>query len=420
MTPQNPLLPKLHPIWSNKPFLWLWLSMSIATFGGQITEMVLPLTAVTLLHADAQQMGLLIAMETLPFALFSLPSGVWLDQVRKLPVIRFCYACLILSVSTVPIAAWFGWLSMGQLYIVGFAIGICAVFLGTAMQVFTTQVVGREHLVHAHGAMSASGSAARTAGPATGGALVQLFSAPIVLLVDVCTLSIGLIVLFRIKVTEQLKTVSHVSFIDQIREGIRFVFAEPNLRTLTWAVAIWQVLFHGVLTLQILLATRDLGLTPKQIGIGFAAGGIVAIVGSIMTPRLTTRFSVGPVMMTGFILTACGWAMLAWVTKGEFAFLGFAVAQMLFQAGVSLFFVTYIAMRQVLTPEALLSRVTATMRFMTVAAAPIGALLAGNIGHWIGVHNTIILIAVTSVVLVIAVAFLSPLRNLKMVAPAQS
>jgi hypothetical protein len=285
--------------------------------------------------------------------------------------------------------------------------------MGTALQVFTTAVVGKEHLVSAHGAMSAVNSASRTAGPATGGALVQLFSAPFVLLADLLTLSLGLLALMKIKVQETVEVVRHQSFLEQIREGIRFVFGEPNLKALTWSVAIWQVLFHGVLTLQILLATRYLNLTGTQIGLGFGAGGVVAVIGSMVTPHFNIRFGPGPVMMVGFILTACGWSLLAFTPVGNFSFAGFAGAQMLFQAGVSLFFVTYIAMRQVLTPAALLSRVTATMRFMTVAAAPVGALIAGNLGQAIGVREALICFALISIALVVIVAIASPLRKLQ-------
>jgi MFS family permease len=406
---------KLSGIWSNPAFVWLWFSTIFASFGGQITEMVLPFTAVTVLHADARQMGLLIALETLPFALFSLPSGVWLEKIRKLPLMRWSYLTLIFIVGSVPLVAWLGTLTMTHLYVVGFLLGICMVFLGTAMQVFTTHVVGKDQLVEAHGAMSVINSASRMAGPATGGALVQILSAPLVLLADCVTLVVGFFLLLKIKIVEPTPETSSHSFWVQIKQGIAFVFQDPNLRALTWAVAIWQILFHGVITLQILLATRDLGLSGQQIGTGFAVGGFSAIFVSISVPRLTERFGVGKVMITGFILTACGWLTLAGANQGgnvQTKFVLFAAAQLIFQAGVALFFVTYIAMRQALTPPHLLSRVTATMRFMTVAVAPIGATCAGLLGHALGVQSAVTLIALTSAVLVILVARLTPLHRM--------
>jgi MFS family permease len=406
---------KLSGIWANPAFVWLWVATTFSTFGGQITEMVLPFTAATYLHADARQMGLLVALETLPYALFSLPSGVWIEQIRKLPLIRYGHLALIVIIGSVPLIAWLGELTMGHLYVVGFLLGICMVLLGTALQVFTTHVVGKDQLVQAHGAMSATGSAARMAGPATGGMLVQLMAAPMVLLADCLLVLASLVLLMKIRLREPAPIRSTESYLTQIKEGFAFVFQDPNLRTLTWAVAIWQILFHGIVTLQVLLATRDLGLTGQQIGIGFAVGGFSAVLGSIFVPKLAEHFGVGKVMMAGFVLTACGWIILASAGQSgtaQLKFILFAGSQLIFQLGVALFFVTYIAMRQALTPPHLLSRVTSTMRFLTVAVTPIGAISAGLLGHAIGVQMAITLIAITSVLLVALVARLTPLHKL--------
>jgi MFS family permease len=406
---------QLSGIWANPAFFWLWIATTFGSFGAQITEMVLPFTAATYLHADARQMGLLVALETLPFALFSLPSGVWIEQIRKLPLIRYGHVALILIIGSVPLVAWLSQLTMTHLYVVGFLLGICMVFLGTALQVFTTHVVGREQLVPAHGAMSATGSAARMAGPATGGMLVQLISAPLVLLADCIMVFAALIMLMKIQLIEPAPVRSTDSYAKQIKEGFAFVFQDPNLRTLTWAVAIWQILFHGIVTLQVLLATRDLGLSGHQIGIGFAIGGFSAVLGSIFVPRLTERFGVGKVMMTGFVLTAMGWLTLSSAALGSSStlrFLMFGGSQLIFQLGVALFFVTYIAMRQALTPPHLLSRVTATMRFLTVAVTPVGAACAGFLGHALGVQMAITIIAIASVLLVAFVARFTALHNL--------
>src|ERR1700722_14613443 len=98
----------------------LWTSILISSFGGQITLLALPLTAAVLLRAAPTQMGLLSAMEIIPFALFSLPTGVMLDRVRKLPVYIFGELSIAFTVATVPIAWWLGWLSMSWLYFVAF------------------------------------------------------------------------------------------------------------------------------------------------------------------------------------------------------------------------------------------------------------------------------------------------------------
>ena len=138
----------------------LWTSILISSFGGQVTMLALPLTAAVLLHATPTQMGLLTAMEVAPFVLFSLPSGVWLDRVRKLPVYVIGESLLALIVASVPLAWWLGWLSMMWLYIVGFAIGTVYTIAGSAAQIVLTQVVARERLVEAHAKNALASSSA--------------------------------------------------------------------------------------------------------------------------------------------------------------------------------------------------------------------------------------------------------------------
>ena len=162
----------------------LWSSILISSFGGQVTLLALPLTAALLLHASPTQMGLLTAMEIVPFVLFSLPSGVWLDRVRKLPVYVVGETALALVVSSVPLAWWMGWLTMPWMYVVGFVIGTVYTTAGSAAQIVLTQVVSRERLVEAHAKNALASSGAEVAGPGFAGVLIRLVGAPLALLVD--------------------------------------------------------------------------------------------------------------------------------------------------------------------------------------------------------------------------------------------
>jgi MFS family permease len=128
----------------------LWTSILISSFGGQVTLLALPLSAAVLLRAGPTQMGLLTAMEIAPFVLFSLPSGVWLDRIRKLPVYVVGELSIAVSVASVPVAWWFGWLSMAWLYFVAFVIGAVNTTAGSAAQIVLTQIVPRARLVEAH------------------------------------------------------------------------------------------------------------------------------------------------------------------------------------------------------------------------------------------------------------------------------
>lgn len=129
---------RLWPAWPSDDLLRdrvyrrLWLSILISSVGGQVTMLALPLTAALMLHATPTQMGLLTAIETLPFVLLSLPAGVWLDRVRKLPVYIAGELALAVAVLSVPLSWWQGWLAMPWLYAVAFVIGAVQTVAGSA------------------------------------------------------------------------------------------------------------------------------------------------------------------------------------------------------------------------------------------------------------------------------------------------
>ena len=167
-----------HDLLRDAVYRRLWTSILISSFGGQVSMLALPLTAAVLLQATPTQMGLLTFVEILPFVLFSLPSGVWLDRVSKLPVYVAGETALAFAVASVPLAASMGWLSMAWMYAVGFILGVIYTTAGSAAQIVLTQVVPRERLVEAHAKNALASSGAEVAGPGFAGFLIKLFGAP--------------------------------------------------------------------------------------------------------------------------------------------------------------------------------------------------------------------------------------------------
>src|SRR5450755_4005028 len=199
----------------------LWTSILISSFGGQVTLLALPLTAAVLMHAAPTQMGILTAAEIVPFVLFSLPSGVWLDRVRKLPVYVVGEVSIAFAVATVPMAWWFGWLSMRWLYFVGFLIGAVNTTAGSAAQIVLTQIVPRARLVEAHAKNALANSAAEVTGPGAAGALIKLTGAPLALLADAFLLLLSASILRGVGVTKKV-SVKHPGFWVAMREGLDF------------------------------------------------------------------------------------------------------------------------------------------------------------------------------------------------------
>ena len=261
----------------------LWTSILISSFGAQVTMLALPLTAAVLLHASPTQMGVLTAMEIVPFVLFSLPSGVWLDRVRKLPVYVGGEVMIALTVATVPFAWWMGWLTMEWLYFVGFAIGSVNTTAGSAAQIVLTQVVPRERLVEAHAKNALASSTAEVAGPGAAGLLIKLAGAPLALLADAILLIVSASILRGIRVQEQVLHVRH-PFWPAMREGLNFVRGNRLLITMAVVVGIWQMCHHAAMVVQILFATRVLGLSERGVGLSYVALGVGTIAASAARP----------------------------------------------------------------------------------------------------------------------------------------
>jgi hypothetical protein len=219
----------------------LWLSILISSFGGQITALALPLTAAVLLHATPSQMGLLTAMELAPFILFSLPAGVWLDRVRKLPIYVVGEGLVALVLTSVPVAWFLGWLSMPLMYLVAFALGCIFVLAGTAAQIVLTQVVPRSRLVEAHAKNALASSGAEVAGPGVAGVLIKLAGAPFALLADAVLLLSSVVILRGMRVEETRSTDSQAHFWHDMVEGLRFVRDHPLLMALALVVGLWQL-----------------------------------------------------------------------------------------------------------------------------------------------------------------------------------
>jgi MFS family permease len=376
----------------------LWTSIFISSFGGQVTMLALPLTAAVLLHATPTQMGVLTAMETLPFVLFSLPSGVYLDRIRKLPVYVWGELLLALFVASVPLAWWTGWLSMAWLYFVGFAIGTVYTIAGSAAQIVLTQIVPRERLVEAHAKNALASSSAEVAGPGLAGALIKLVGAPFALLADAVLLTVSALILRGIRVTEGPRHAAG-EFWPALRAGMRFVAGHRLLVTMALIVGGWQMCHQAALVVQILFATRTLGLSEGGVGLSYVALGVGTIVTSTVGNRISRRFGPGPTLVMGFVVCGIGWLIGAAAPASPLGIAMFALMLTLFGVGAVLIFITFLALRQAVTPPHLLGRMTSTMRWLILLPAGPGALLGGWLGEHAGLRASLAFAGVTVLML---------------------
>lgn len=399
-------------------FRRFWLSSALNGFGGQVSLFAIPLCAALMLDASPGQMGRLAALELLPFALFSMPAGVVLDRSRKLPILLASRLTAALALSSIALAFWSGLLSIGWLYCVAFAVGATHAFGGSAEQVFLTAVIGRDRSVEAQTWLAATDSAARLLGPGIAGLLVQLLSAPFALLATACASLAAIFQMRRVQADDPLPAPSRRHALHDMWEGILYIRRHAVLFPVACTVAAWQVLFNACLAMSILFATRVLGLSAGVLGIVQAGGGAGMLAGALLMKPLIRRHGTGRAMLAGlaastvsFVLTAALPARLFGSAQASQAC--YAVLLFLLDCGVVLFMLPYVALRQRHTPDAYLGRVNSTMRFLTVAAAAIGAFCAGLLGERFGIRAVQLCVAVASLGLCVAIWTASPLPRLR-------
>lgn len=397
----------------------LWTSILISSFGGQVTMLALPLTAAVLLHATPTQMGYLTAMEILPFVLFSLPAGVWLDRVRKLPVYIAGESVLAVAVATVPLAWWMGWLSMDWLYVIGFVLGCVHTIAGSAAQIVLTQIVPRSRLVEAHAKNALANSSAEVAGPGAAGALIKLAGAPLALLADAVLLAISALILRGIRVTEGPRH-ALADFWPAMRAGIQFVARHRLLVTMAAMVGGWHMCHYAALTVTILFATRTLGLNEGAIGLCFVGLGVGTISASIVGHRVSRRFGPGPTLVAGQAICALGWLIGAAAPVSALGVAMFALMLMMFGVGAVLIFINFLALRQSVTPAPMLGRMTSTMRWLILIPAGPGALLGGWLGEHVDLRATLVFAGGTALLIALAGWRQAVIRNTRSLPQVQA
>jgi predicted MFS family arabinose efflux permease len=261
-----------------------------------------------------------------------------------------------------------------------------------------TQIVPRERLVEAHAKNALASSSAEVAGPGLAGALIKLVGAPFALLADAVLLTVSALILRGIRVTEGPRHAAG-EFWPALRAGMRFVAGHRLLVTMALIVGGWQMCHQAALVVQILFATRTLGLSEGGVGLSYVALGVGTIVTSTVGNRISKRFGPGPTLVMGFVVCGIGWLLGAIAPASPLGIAMFGLMLMLFGVGAVLIFITFLALRQAVTPPHLLGRMTSTMRWLILLPAGPGALLGGWLGEHAGLRASLAFAGVTVLVL---------------------
>ncbi|HEV2689718.1 MAG TPA: MFS transporter, partial [Bryobacteraceae bacterium] len=380
--------PRLGGLWRNADFLKLWTGQTISELGSRITRDGLPMTAVLVLGAAPAQMGFMTAVGAACTLIFGLIAGVWVDRMKRRPILIAADLARAAVLLSIPIAALAHRLTMTQLYATVALTGFCTVFFDVAYRSYLPALVGTENLLEGNSKLAMSGAIAEIAGPSLTGVLVQLITAPIAILFDAVSflfsaLSVGLI---RKPEPEHEPTVTPPHPI----EGLRFVFHHPILRPIA-GFSITLFFFFGLIgPLYVLYALRELHLDAARLGFVIAVGGIGAMIGSTLAPVISRRLGIGRTLFWSTLGTAAGSALIP-LAHGPLpmAVSFLVVQQLLGDMSLTVLFVNELTLRQSVTPPDVLGRVNAAMQLATRGVFPIGALVCGVVTGFVGVRATL-------------------------------
>ncbi len=405
------------PLLRDPEFLKYWSSQTIYGFGLPIAGLAIPILAVSSLHAGSVEMGYLGAAGTLAFLVVGLPAGVIVDRSRRLPLMIGLNVVGLGVLALVPIVALGGGLRIELLYAVEFLFGCVGVMWQVASQAFLPNLVGRARLVDANSRMQLSYSAGQVAGPGVGGVLIQMVSAPFAIVVTLISEAIGTVLLLMIRVREPApRPRAGRSLVGDVREGLEIVISDPHIRSIMLCGTTHNVFSNGMLiALYVLFATRELHVTPAELGLVFAVAGPGSILGSLLASRVPRMVGLGPAIGAMQVLTGVARLAMPLAALGAVAippFVTLALGEFLLAVVRTIFNVNQLSLRQSITPDHQQGRMNASIRFVMWAVVPFGALLGGWLGDRIGLMPTI-WIGVAGTTLASLWIFLTSVRSLR-------
>lgn len=420
--PDSPQRRSNGSAWRRPAFLLFWSGETVSLFGTQVTVLALPLTAVLALGASATQLGLVRFAEAFPYILFTLMFGAWVDRRRRRPVMILAHTARALLLGLVPLLAILHLLDLSLLGAIAFGVGVFTVLFDVTWLAYVPTLVAADELVDANGKVATSASAAEVAGPGLGGLLVQALSAPLALLADAFSFVVAMLTLLAIRDPEPAPAIQQEtrrSLPGEIRVGLSAVWDNEYLRAIMVMSGLWNLLNGIANTVFLLYAVRGLHLGAGALGAIYAVGAIGGLIGSAISTRLGRVGRFGPVLGVAFTFGCAPWLLLPAVSGASaLEIAAFILAFFLVQVGLGLWGVLTISFRQAITPNYLLGRVNASMRFTSYGLGALGLLLSGLLVSLFGMRETLWLAAAGFLAILLVTLLATPLPRIRAIPTA--
>ena len=407
--------PRFTGLWQNPDFVKLWAAQTVSVFGSLVTRTALPFTAILVLHATPFEMGLLAAADIVAGLLVGLVAGVWVDRLRRRPILIGADLGRAALLASIPAAAFLGVLRLEQLYVVAFLAGVLTMFFDVAYLSYLPSLVRPEDLLEGNSKLSASASVAEVGAFGLAGWLVQLFTAPVAILIDAVSFLVSALCVGAIRAPEPApaRVAARESLRREIGEGLRAVLGDRLLLATAASAVTLDLSFRVFGAVFALYMLEGLGLKPGLLGMIYAVGGAGSLVGALVAGRSARRLGIGPTMVVALVLTGVGMLFVPLARGATVLTVLLLVAQQLVtDPAATVYEINQVSLRQAVTPGRVLGRVNASIRFVGMAAMLVGALLGGALGEWLGLRPTLVLGACGTFVAA-GWLVLSPVRRLK-------
>jgi len=408
--------PFASPLWKNHAFVRVWSAASISIFGSLITRFALPVIAILTLHAGPFEVAVVRSIDLLSALLVGFVAGAWVDRLRRRPVLIWADLGRALLLLSIPVSFVLGTLALWQLIAVAAMAAVLTTFFEAADHAYLPTIVERERLIEANSALAASGSVAEFVGFGIAGALVQLLTGPITILIDVATYLVSAILLVTVRKPEAPPPPreDREPVLHEIREGIRLVRGDVLLRPFLGAQMLMSTMWGVFGATWFLFAIRDLEVTPVMIGVIAGVGGASSFVGAVIATRATRRWGIGPVAVGAMLLAALGNLFIPLAPAGAplLAVLFLVGQQLLGDASVTVYDVTETSVKQARVADRELGRVSSIFHVGSAATQFSAAIGAGLLAEVIGLRATAFL-APLGALLAAAILYWSPARALR-------
>jgi predicted MFS family arabinose efflux permease len=392
-------------------FRLLWFGETISKAGSAVTTVALPLVAVVTLAASPFEVGLLEAAAWLPWLLFSLPAGAWVDGWPRRPVMQVTNLVSLALLASVPVAAWLGILGMAQLIVVAFVTGIARVFFRPAFQAYLPSIVAPADLREGNAKLHGSYSVAEVAGPGLAGLLAQAFGAVNALLVDAASFLVSTFCLSRIHADERHSgdRRDNKGMFQRIGQGLHYVTHDAYLRALTLFAACSNLVLVATQVLLIVFLVRVVGVGTGTVGVLMASMGVGGVIGAFATGPISERLGTARGLLLSE-LVAVPFALLVPLTRPGAGLALFAVGNLVLSAGIVAGNVIASAFRQSYCPTDMMGRVSAVTACLVYGSMPLGAVIGGSLGTSIGIRPALWVLA-GALFLPLLFLLLSPMRH---------